>query len=364
MSAAGGATRDGSRAVRLRGRHDERGHVIELPGGYRLRRPSLADVPAAQRVLDDLETYECGEPRRHDNRLEIDFRRPRLDLEHDAWLVTAPPGAVAPLAALGVVWSPHENGEIASDVYVHPEHCGSGLGAALLAAMERRALEFAVALPAGVSGTLVVWAQPEEECRVALDERGFAVVRHFFEMEIGVGGALTAPRWPGGIAVRTLRPGRDERPLHAADTEAFAEHYLFEARSYEEWRQSHIDRADFDPELWLIAWDGDEIAGYAAAMTSADGGFVDDLAVRRPWRGRGLGSALLLAEFRAAGRTWRHCSAALRRRPERDRRRRGLRARRHGRGAAFQSVRQDAAGRGLRRSAHSPRPAASLASPG
>jgi len=273
--------------------------MIELPQGYRCRRPSLADVPAAQRVLDDLETAASGEPRRHENRLEIEFRDIRLDLERDAWLVMSPPGAAVPVAALAVVWPPHANGEIASDIYVHPEHCGRGLGAALLSAMERRANESSAVLRPGVRGTLVVWSEPEDECRPVLEQRGFVVARHFFEMEIGLGGARPAPRWPEGIAARALRPGRDERPIHAADAEAFAEHYMFEPRSYEEWRQSHIDRPDFDPALWLVAWDGDEIAGYAAAMVSDDGGFVDDLAVRRPWRRRGLGSALLLAEFRA-----------------------------------------------------------------
>jgi len=210
----------------------------------------------------------------------------------------APPGAAAPVAALAIVWAPHAGGEIPADLYVHPEHCGRGLGPALLAAVERRAIERAVGLPPGARATLVGWAQPEEECRSAFERGGFAVARHFFEMETAIGGALATPRWPNGLEVRPLRPGRDERPLHIADAEAFAEHYLFEARSYEEWRQSHIDRPDFDPELWLIAWDGDEIAGYAAAMVSGDDGFVDDLAVRRPWRQRGLGSALLLAEFR------------------------------------------------------------------
>jgi len=273
--------------------------MVELPEGYRWRRPSLADVPAAQRVLDDLETAACGEPRRHENRLESEFRSARLDLERDAWLVLSPPGAAVPAAALGVVWAAHANGEIAADLYVHPEHCGRGLGAALLLAMERRANESSAALPAGVRGTLVVWAEPDDECRPVLEQRGFVVARHFFEMETGLGGARAAPRWPDGIAARPLRPGRDERPLHAADAEAFAEHYMFEAHSYEEWRRSHIDRPDFDPALWLIAWDGDEIAGYAAAMVCDDGGSVADLAVRRPWRRRGLGLALLLAEFRA-----------------------------------------------------------------
>ena len=107
------------------------------------------------------------------------------------------------------------------------------------------------------------------------------------------------PRWPDGITLRSLRVGRDEPRVHAADAEAFAEHHLFEPRSYAEWRRRVIDVSDFDPRLWLIGWDGDEVAGYAAASAAADGGMVGDLAVRRPWRGRGLGLALLLEEFRA-----------------------------------------------------------------
>ena len=272
--------------------------MIELPEGYLARRPTLADAAPAQRLLDDIETAECGEPRRHDNRLVVDFRDPRIDLGRDAWLVLAPQGATAPIAGLAVVWSPHATGEIPSDAYVHPEHRGRGLSGALLDALLSRAAERAATLPPEVQGTLVVWAQPDGEYRAALDERGFAVVRHFFEMRIDLGGALATPVWPSGILVATLRPGRDERLLHAADADAFAEHYMFQERPYEEWRRNHIDVPEFDPALWLVAWDGDEIAGYAAATISGQGGMVDDLAVRRPWRRRGLGSALLLAEFR------------------------------------------------------------------
>jgi ribosomal protein S18 acetylase RimI-like enzyme len=118
-------------------------------------------------------------------------------------------------------------------------------------------------------------------------------------MRIDLGAALEIPRWPDGITPRRLRVGRDEPQVHAADVEAFAEHHLYEPRSYAEWRLHHIDRPGFDPGLWLIAWDGDEIAGYAAAWVADDGGFVGDLAVRTPWRGRGLGLALLIEEFRA-----------------------------------------------------------------
>jgi mycothiol synthase len=170
----------------------------------------------------------------------------------------------------------------------------------LLDTIEARAAELVGTLAPDVSATLVVWAESETSgCRRALEGRGFAAARQYFEMRIDLGEKLETPRWPDGITPRSQRVGRDEPQLHAADTEAFAEHHLFEPRTYPEWRLHHVDRPDFDPALWPIGWDGDEIAGYAAASVAEDGGMVGDLAVRRPWRGRGLGRALLLEEFRA-----------------------------------------------------------------
>jgi mycothiol synthase len=271
-----------------------------LPKGYRLRHASLADIPAAQRVLDAAESADCGEPRRHENRLELDFRDPHVDLARDAWVVSAPAESADPIVAVALVLRPHASGEIAADQYVHPEHRGRGICAALLDAIEARAVELAATLAAGVSATLVVWAEPAvAEYSAPLEARGFAATRQYFEMRIDLGDELEIPRWPDGITPRPLRVGRDEPQLHAADTEAFAEHHMFEPRPYAEWRFHHVDRPDFDPGLWPIGWDGDEIAGYAAALVADDGGMVGDLAVRRPWRGRGLGLALLLEEFRA-----------------------------------------------------------------
>ena len=270
-----------------------------LPKDYLLRPATLADIPAAQRVLDAAESADCGEPRRHDNRLEVDFRDPHLDLERDAWVVDAPARSTAAIAAVGVVWKPHATGEITADHYVHPEHRGRGLCEVLLDAIEVRAVELAGALAPDVSATLVVWAEPASESHAPLESRGFVAARQYFEMRIDLGEELEIPRWPDGITPRTLRVGRDEPRLHAADTEAFAEHHLFEPRTYAEWRQRHVDIPGFDAGLWLIGWDGDEIAGYASASVADDGGMVGDLAVRRPWRGRGLGLALLLEEFRA-----------------------------------------------------------------
>ena len=304
-----------------------------VPDGYLLRHALQADTASCQRVLDAAESADCGEPRRHEARLAIEFRDPQLDLGRDVWVVTAPVGPVVagaslvagapaapsvpanrgaatspaapPIAAVGWVWPPQAAGAITADLYVDPEHRGRGLHEVLLDAIEGRAAEHeaARAARAGASAAgLVIWAEPDvAEHHRSLETRGFAVERQYYEMRIDLDEDLERPVWPAGIAVRTMQVGRDEPRLHLADNEAFAEHHLFEPRTFEEWRLHHVDRPDFDPGLWPIGWDGEEIAGYAAAFAADDGGYVADLAVRAPWRGRGLGLALLLEEFRALG---------------------------------------------------------------
>jgi GNAT superfamily N-acetyltransferase len=50
----------------------------------------------------------------------------------------------------------------------------------------------------------------------------------------------------------------------------------------------------FDPLLWYVAWDGNQIAGTSMSEVIGEKGEVMHLGVRRPWRRRGLGMALLL----------------------------------------------------------------------
>ena len=94
--------------------------------------------------------------------------------------------------------------------------------------------------------------------------------------------------------------------MHAAQEEAFADHWGFEPSSFESWRAYNLAESE-DTSLWRIAWDGDDVAGRLHQPTlpgeDATVGWVGVLAVRRPWRRRGLGEALLREAFLAfAGR--------------------------------------------------------------
>ncbi len=276
--------------------------MTPLPAGYAVRPPTPADVAAGQRMLDEIETAECGEPRRHDNRLDVDFSDPRLDLERSGWLVTAPPGAAAPLAGLALVWDPRATGEIIVDHYVHPEHSGRGVSDALLDLVEARAAELAAATPSDPPPALMLWTSPGSECHDCVLARGYAVVRETHEMRIDLPGEPPALAWPAGIEARPFVRDRDEQAVYAADEEAFAEHFLFVAKPFEEWRRRHVEVPDFDPDLWLVAWEGDDVAGFLSGTVADDGGMVDVLAVRRPWRCRGLGQALLTEGLRTFAR--------------------------------------------------------------
>ena len=87
--------------------------------------------------------------------------------------------------------------------------------------------------------------------------------------------------------------------FHAAQQEAFADHWEFRPRELAQWREFFLAPNRFDPSLWRVVRAGDEIA--AGAICVADrygGGWVAVLFTRRPWRARGVGRALLRDAFR------------------------------------------------------------------
>jgi len=67
--------------------------------------------------------------------------------------------------------------------------------------------------------------------------------------------------------------------------------------AFEEWSHRKFGKSDFDPTLWMIAWDGDQIAGYSQNRFRMGIGWIGTLGVRRPWRKMGLGLALLQYSF-------------------------------------------------------------------
>jgi ribosomal protein S18 acetylase RimI-like enzyme len=133
-----------------------------------------------------------------------------------------------------------------------------------------------------------------------LRRRGFEPIRHSFRMAIELHEDIAEPVWPDRVRVRAFREG-DERTFHDLQHETFADTWEPIEDPYEQWAHWLLDDPSFDPELWFIAEDGREPAGFAICRRQrgdSELGYVQVLGVRRPWRGRGVGRALLLTAFR------------------------------------------------------------------
>jgi mycothiol synthase len=154
-------------------------------------------------------------------------------------------------------------------------------------------------LRAGARGSVARLVLHERDpVREVLDRRGYQVIRVAYDMETSLANAPEPPDWPDGIVPRRPEPG-DAPLFHVVQEEAFADHWGHEPRGFEEWAHLYGTMRPFDPGLWLLAEaDGDDRpAGIAICEGGREGdettGWVHVLAVRRPWRRRGLGSALL-----------------------------------------------------------------------
>jgi GNAT superfamily N-acetyltransferase len=108
---------------------------------------------------------------------------------------------------------------------------------------------------------------------------------------------------PEGLEVRSIP--NDPVPIRAvvaADTEAFRDHFGAPDDPDSVYAQIAED-PDTDVSLWVVAFDGDEIAGGVLNgvhldHTGAPVGWLDSVFTRRAWRRRGLARALIARSLR------------------------------------------------------------------
>jgi len=206
-------------------------------------------------------------------------------LETDVWLVLAGDQVVG-WAAAG---QDGEIADVADESCVHPDFRGRGIGTRLVELAESWARERS--LP-----RLHMHAVTQKGRRL-FAARGFELVRYFWRMEIYPGEEPPRPDPPGGFSIRAYEPGTDDEVLHAMHQEAFAEHWEFNPRPLESWLRWRTTRSDYLPELWQLAFHGEELAGAALGFGQSGLGWILDLAVAPKWRKRGLGLALLQRSF-------------------------------------------------------------------
>jgi mycothiol synthase len=261
-----------------------------------LRPATRGDLPEVVELLNACDVAEVGEPDTTADDVESDWGMEGFALARDAWVAV---GADEDLVGYAYVGDQFRSGELEADLWVRPGHDEPELAGRLLGLVERRGGELAAAR--GYEAPLLdVFCIGVNRFKGELLRRhGFALSRTVYRMAADLSGGVAAVPVPEGIAIRPFRGGRDEHVMHDAMNEAFADHFRQSAEPFDAWKARLLGHADFDPDLWFLAWDGDEAAGGLIAYDHGDLGWIKGLGVRRPWRRRGLGGALLAHAFAA-----------------------------------------------------------------
>jgi mycothiol synthase len=194
-----------------------------------------------------------------------------------------------------------------------PSWRGKGIRIAMLRHLERRLAEVAQGHAADAEKLYQAWASEyETDWNRVLQSAGYAAVRWEYEMVRSLAEEIREQPLPDGLEVRP--PSEDHvLTIWKAANEAFKDHW-----GASEWREEYLaewrESPTFRPELWQVAWDGDEVAGMVLNFVNEKEneeygrrrGYTETICVRRPWRGRGLAKALItrsMEMFKAAGMT-------------------------------------------------------------
>ncbi len=185
--------------------------------------------------------------------------------------------------------------------WLHPGWRHQGIGHAAWAFGECRLREIAAGHADKSAGFFQCVPFESEKDQIALLETGgYRPVRYETHMVRDLGSPIPHKPLPEGLEVRPVGQA-DIRPVVDAMLEAFRDSWGARDPSREE-LEAWMREPFFDPGLWMVAWDGERVAGSILNFVNLDEnrkynrkrGYTEDITTRRPWRKRGLASALLV----------------------------------------------------------------------
>lgn len=265
---------------------------------YQIRNYRPDDVPA---LVDLYNRYYAalGDDRRYtEGELRLFLDAPQIQPETDVFVVE---DAGRLISYIDVELSP-AGGRSWSEGVVDPDYWRQGIGAELIRLAEARVLARAAEVPADVPLVMDRYALDLDQAAFRLFEaQGYTRVRTFYQMHIELDQPVEAPPLPDGLVLRPFNAETDAYAVYEAHEEAFEDHWGFQRDTYDEWAHRKFHHPLCDLSAWLIAYDGDEIAGMCLnrgyGVEDPEMMWVETLGVRRQWRRRGLAFALLRQSF-------------------------------------------------------------------
>jgi GNAT superfamily N-acetyltransferase len=258
------------------------------PSDYTIRPATTDDFDAVLNLIAAENLVDYNEPMISAEYLWDNWESPNLNLATDTWVVIAPDGQVVGYGELS-------GADSKFDVAVYATQAYKSLFPHLLNLAEKRAM--ANGTPASILGRV---SERNRAGSQSFEAAGYQRRLSFILMEIVMTEPPAEPALLDGITIRPFIAGQDEQATYAADEEASTDKGYHHPLSFEGWsKRMGMDGDTFDPTLWFLAYADDEIAGVVlnAYSDATRTGWVDHLGVRRGWRNKGIGMALLRHSF-------------------------------------------------------------------
>jgi mycothiol synthase len=281
------------------------GLEVALPEGFTVRAAVLEDVDDALKLFNRWSQAVIHEDELAEvTVLSNDWVSPGFNPAEDIRLVLAPDGEMVGYIEVWTTQKPPVHPWIWGRV--DPRYEGRGIGTHLLTWAEERALKALEELPADLRFAPRLGNYREADAsRKLFEDMGYRRIRSFYTMRINMDEPPAEPQWADGITLRACNPKTDLEAVYRAVDESFSDHFGHVDAPFEEgfrrFKHFMTGYEGYDPTLWFLAMDGDEIAGISLcrdrAFDNPNVGWVNTLGVRRPWRKRGIGLALLRHSF-------------------------------------------------------------------
>ncbi len=258
--------------------------ALTLPAQFRERPPTPYDAEAIVRLLTSYENTVnyIGFTTKD---LYASWQDDEFNVETDAWVIVTHAGEIVGYAfVLG-------HNVPTSIICEDPAYSGQGIWPYLLQKVEDRVHEFmdtnklsSITLSTAFNDTFKIAQQ-------TVKQKGYTLVHTAWRMEIELKHEPEQPQLSEGITLRTFIPGQDEYTVHELSQDAFQI-----TEPFERWQQKFADE-NFDPTLWFLAMNENNIVGVTLGNIYLDAGWIWDVAVHSTWRRKGLGMALLQRAF-------------------------------------------------------------------
>jgi len=280
--------------------------IVKLPEGFTARGATMNDVEPAVRLFNRWSRAVIGRNEfANTEPIRAEWQAPGVDVAEDVRHIFAPNGD---LVGHVEVWT-NANPLVHPELWARldPQYEDMGIGTWMMHWAEKRALRALPRVPAELRFTARVGVYREaEKAKKLFEDMGYQHIRSWYHMLIEMDTLVPEPEFPEGITLRTYDLETDAEAAHRAHEDAFRDHFGHIDQPIEEglkrWKQNR-EYEGYDPTLYFLAMDGPsgEIAGFNLCRPhshyDADRGWVSALGVRRPWRKRGLGLALLRHAF-------------------------------------------------------------------